>query len=126
MKSIKGDLLGTTEFTEHLLDAKRFLELAKDPSYMIIDIREPGERETYPVQLKHTKAIPIDNFITLLEKDRVIPKSNLLILDNVGKQVRWLQYYLKQYQRTNYHFLKDGVQTLPRDSEPNTGQNTED
>lgn len=35
--------------------------------------------------------------------------KDLLIFDQVGKQVQWLEYYLMEYGYKNYWFLKDGA-----------------
>mgnify|MGYP003502318962 FL=1 len=35
--------------------------------------------------------------------------NQLLIMDAVGKQVEWIQYYLEAGGYTNYYFLDKGV-----------------
>ena len=37
------------------------------------------------------------------------PDETLLLFDQVGKQIKWLQYYLEEYGYTNYMFLDGGA-----------------
>ena len=38
--------------------------------------------------------------------------KTLFIYDAVGKQVRWLQYYLEQQNAGRYYFMKGGAQAF--------------
>jgi hypothetical protein len=54
-------------------------------------------------------AQPIDDFIKRVVKKGLLQDSTLLIFDQVGKQVRWLMYYLEASGYTNYYFLSGGA-----------------
>lgn len=114
----KGTLMGKTpvaldKLISHSMLAKKkipydeFKKKTQDPGAMVIDIREPFQRETIP-QLPQLRNIPSDRFAELIKKGEFKDKE-LLILDAVGKQVEWIQYYLEMYGYTNYFFLDKGV-----------------
>ncbi len=68
------------------------------------------EKDPFPLRGEYPKLqmISTEDFVAILEKGAV-PKEKVLVLDNVGKQVRWLQYYLEKEGVSNYSFLKGGV-----------------
>jgi len=89
------------------LKFEEFKKKAQNPAAMVVDIREPFQRETIP-QLPALRNIPSDRFAELLKTGEFKGKE-LMILDAVGKQVEWIQYYLEMYGYTNYYFLDKGV-----------------
>lgn len=114
----KGTLLGTTPVPVNKLISKEafakrkvsygeFKKKAENPDAMIIDIREPVQREVVP-PLAGLRNIPSDRLVDLLKSGEFKGKE-LLILDAVGKQVEWVQYYLEQYGYEKYVFLDKGV-----------------
>jgi rhodanese-related sulfurtransferase len=114
----KGTLMGKTpvpvnKLISHEMLAKKkinydeFKKKTQNPGAMVIDIREPFQRDTIP-QLPMLRNIPSDRFAELLKKGEFKDKE-LLILDAVGKQVEWIQYYLDMYGYKNYYFLDKGV-----------------
>ncbi|MBI1920404.1 MAG: sulfurtransferase [Geobacter sp.] len=84
-----------------------FKKKADGADAVVIDIREPFQRKEVP-QVPKLRNIPSDRLLKLLESGE-FKKNDLLILDAVGKQVEWLQYYLEKYGYKDYWFLKDGV-----------------
>lgn len=84
-----------------------FKKKAEKSDAVVIDIREPFQRKDIP-QVPKLRNIPSDRLLKLLESGE-FKKNDLLILDAVGKQVEWLQYYLEKYGYKDYWFLKDGV-----------------
>jgi len=114
----RGTLMGKTpvpldKLISHDMLAKRkisydeFKKKTQAPGTMVIDIREPFQRETVP-QLPMLRNIPSDRFAELIKKGEFKDKE-LLIMDAVGKQVEWVQYYLDMYGYKNYYFLDKGV-----------------
>ena len=101
-KLISGEML-----KKRMLSYDEFKKRAQDPGAMVIDIREPMQREKVP-QLAGLRNIPSDRFTELLKKGEFKDKE-LLVLDAVGKQVQWIQYYLEMYGYKNYAFLDKGV-----------------
>jgi rhodanese-related sulfurtransferase len=76
----------------------------------VFDIRDPNERSETKFSLPKMKVMSFDTMVDLINKNsKAVPTSNILIVDNVGKQVRWLQYYLEKKGFKNYYFLKGGV-----------------
>ncbi len=114
----KGMLMGETPVRTDKLISKEMLAKKKiayeefktksqNPAAVVVDIREPVQREKVP-PLPALRNIPSDRFAELVKMGEFKGKE-LLILDAVGKQVDWIQYYLEQYGYTNYFFLDKGV-----------------
>ncbi len=94
-------------FERRKIGFANFRKKAERPNAFNIDIREPFQRREIP-PIPKLRNIPPDRLVKLLEEDRFKDKE-LLILDAVGKQVRWLQYYLEKYGYRDYYFLSKGV-----------------
>lgn len=103
-------LISREHFDKHLMPAVEFIKTAGDKA-VIIDIRDRIQRDGFYIFSGHENSIPLN------EKDRlqaVIRKAKndgrpLYIYDAVGKQVRWLQYYLEAENVTDYYFMKGGA-----------------
>lgn len=61
------------------------------------------------MRLPDTTKLSLDEMVGFLAKPGALPPSGLLVYDNVGKQVRWVQYYFEKHGITDYYFLKGGV-----------------
>ena len=118
----RGTLLGQTPvdtkkiISKDALAAKtlsydKFAEAANAGGAMIIDVRDPIQREK-KLSLKGIKNIPLDRMKNLV-KAKKFQDKHLLIFDAVGKQVKWLQYYLEENGYKNYSFLLKGVSSAP-------------
>jgi rhodanese-related sulfurtransferase len=114
----KGTLLGKTPvpvdklissemLAKRMINYDEFKKRAQNSGAIVVDIREPFQREKIP-QLAGLRNIPSDRFTELLNKGEFKDKE-LLILDAVGKQVQWIQYYLEMNGYKNYAFLDKGV-----------------
>ena len=122
----RGALLGQTPADKSKLIAKAdlngkklswndFSAGASAGNAMVIDTRDPFQRakgsdlpQNKAVNLKGVRNIPMDRLVGLLKKGE-FKNKNLMIFDAVGKQIRWLQYYLEDYGYSNYAFLNKGV-----------------
>ena len=93
-----------------LISAKSGVQAA-DPAYRVYDIREKSDRIAHPMTFSNDVRLTLDGFVAALRKGE-IPKSKLLLYDNVGKQVVWLQYYLEKHGIKDYAFLKGGVRAV--------------
>ena len=89
------------------LDWTKFKAAAAEAGVMIIDVRDPIQREK-KLGLKGTKNIPLDRVKNLVKAKKFQDKK-LLIFDAVGKQVKWLHYYMEENGYKNYYFLTKGV-----------------
>ena len=114
----KGVLMGATpvpadkvitkeQFEEKMiLGFDEFLTKAQEKDSIAIDIRDPIQRGVIP-DIPLLRNIPLDRLLPLLKQGEFKDKR-LLIVDNVGKQIRWLQYYLEHYGYRQYFFLEKG------------------
>lgn len=115
-ETAKNAFISKEAFNAVNLSPTDFLAKAKSHEYTTIEIRDPNERAEYPVNLPTLKALSFDNLVKLLKKgSRAVPKNNLLVFDNVGKQTKWVQYYLEREKVTNYYFLKGGIRQWQAD-----------
>ena len=113
---LKASLISDSQFNAVLLPPKEFLARSKSGGYTVIDIRDPDERSQTHFSLPKMKIMSFDTIVKLIKTNsKAVPSSNLLVLDNVGKQVQWLQYYLKKAGIRNYYFLKGGVRELKKE-----------
>ena len=105
-----GRIITTGEFRERQVDFDEFKRLAAEPDTVVIDIRDPFQRDLLP-RIDHIRNIPLDPLLDLVVS-RVWTEKQLLFFDAVGKQVRWLQYFLESYGYFEYAFLRGGVRSL--------------
>lgn len=110
-----GKLISKDALNARMLGWADFSAQADAAKTVVIDIRDPFQRtkdSTLPqnknVKLKKVRNIPLDRLAKLLANGE-FKDEQLLIFDAVGKQVRWLQYYLEDEGYTNYAFLDKGV-----------------
>jgi rhodanese-related sulfurtransferase len=95
------------------IDFAEFKQRAGNPDVVVIDAREPFQRKEIPA-LSMLRNIPSDRLVELIAKGEFRDKQ-LLILDAVGKQVEWIQYYLEQHGHSDYFFLDKGVAGAARE-----------
>jgi len=103
----KEKLIPKSTFAKKLIGYDEFKKKAANPDTVVVDIREPIQRDVIP-QIQGLRNIPSDRMVDLIKKGEFKDKQ-LLILDAVGKQVEWLQYYLEAKGYSNYLFLEKGV-----------------
>jgi rhodanese-related sulfurtransferase len=96
-----------------LLPFEEFEREARKPNTLVIDIRDPFQRDVVP-RLADIRAIPLDPLLDLVTS-RIWTEKRLLFFDAVGKQVRWLQYFLKAYDYFDYGFLDGGIRAIADD-----------
>lgn len=106
-------IITQAQFAERLLDYDDFTAQAMDRDTIVIDIRDPFQREMRP-RLHGIRNIPLDPLLDLVTS-RIWTEKRLLFFDAVGKQVRWLQYFLESYGYFDYAFLKRGVRSISGD-----------
>lgn len=110
-----GKLISKDALNAKKLDWAAFSAKAAEKDAMVVDVRDPFQRakdasldQNKSVNLKGVRNIPLERLTKLLSKGEFKNKQ-LLIFDAVGKQVRWLQYYLEEGGYSNYAFLAKGV-----------------
>lgn len=105
-------LIPKSELLPKMLDSELFLSQASGDNATLIDVRDNFQREDSQT-LKNSRSVPVDRFYKWLKAGNG-KDSTLYIADAVGKQVRWLQYYLVEFGYENYYFLKGGVASLEK------------
>jgi rhodanese-related sulfurtransferase len=110
-----GRIISPLEFETHLLDYDAFAEKAAEKDTIVIDIRDPFQRDVIPA-LDDVRPIPLDPLLDLVVS-RIWTEKQLLFFDAVGKQVRWLQYFLESYGYFDYAFLEGGVRSIAGDAD---------
>jgi len=103
----KERILSKEAFKAKLIGFDEFKARAAQPGVVVIDIRDPFQRDRTP-EIPMLRNIPLDR-LTQLISEKKLKGENFLFLDAVGKQVQWLQYYLEEHGYPNYAFLDKGV-----------------
>ncbi len=105
-------LISKPAFKKKCLPFKKFKSNAKSKKSIVIDVRDSIQRTKKLRGLKKVKKIPLDKFIPNFVEKKVHRDKSLLIFDQVGKQVRWLEYYLVANGYKDYHFLAGGATSV--------------
>ncbi|PLX50271.1 MAG: sulfurtransferase [Desulfobulbaceae bacterium] len=102
-------LISRDAFAARNISFDEFKQAAADAGSMVIDIRDHVQRSHNLPEVGGVRHIPLDNFIPNFVERKVNQDKKLLIFDQVGRQTRWLQYYLEASGYRNYAFLKGGA-----------------
>lgn len=106
-------LIPKSNFKKRLLSPDDFSTraTAEDKKYMIIDVRDKFQRAGvgfYP-GLERWASLDQQKKLNSYVKRALKQGRTLLIYDEVGKQVRWLQYALEKAGAKNYYFMHHGA-----------------
>jgi len=102
-KVYESRLLDPNEFSERIFDG--------DANTMVLDVRDMYQRAGvgfYPGKERWVNLDDTDKLIKYLEKVKS-KNQTLFVYDEVGKQVRWLQYALEDMGIKNYYFMNKGA-----------------
>lgn len=111
-ETVATSLISKDKFEAACLDPDAFKAKTADAAFKVFDVRDRTDRAAKQVKFRDDVGASLDEFVGFLEKGVVVPKEKVLLYDNVGKQVVWLQYYLDKYGIKEYYFLKGGVKAL--------------
>lgn len=108
-----SDIISRSMFKKRLLDPTTFETeaFARGNKTMILDVRDKYQRGAagfFPAQevwASMDDQAKLQNLIEMAKKEN----RTLFIYDEVGKQVRWLQYALEQAKVKNYFFMDNGA-----------------
>lgn len=102
-------LIGKDKLQAHILSPAEFEKRIGDNS-LILDVRDQFQREAITLFPMRQRSVPLDNkaLQKYVEQARQEGKT-LLIYDEAGQQVRWLQYYLESEKVAAYYFLAGGA-----------------
>ncbi len=104
-------LLGKKDFKSRQIEPADFIKKMKDNKVAVLDIREPAQRgliELFPYRQENITMDDKINLNKFLDKIKATGKT-LLVYDEAGRQVRWLQYHLQDKNISNYFFMAGGV-----------------
>lgn len=104
-------LIGKQDLDRHMISVDRFEELAARKDVIVLDIREPLQREGVALFPGIDKEADMDDKTELNKyiDDALRNNKTLLVYDGVGKQVVWLMYYLEDRGLKRYAFMKGGA-----------------
>ena len=102
-------LISKPAFKEKCLAWEVFQDEGGKSGVMVIDVRDHIQKSGDLPGLEGARGIPLDTFIPNFVAKKVNQDQTLLIFDQVGKQIKWLQYYLEKYGYTDYYFLSGGA-----------------
>lgn len=109
----KSDIIPSSKFKSRLLTPKKFgyNVFNKGKRNIVLDVRDKFQRGAagfFPGKeqwISLNKEEKLKNFIHKAKQDN----KTLYIYDEVGKQVRWLQYALEDADMKNYYFMGKGA-----------------
>ena len=87
---------------------RAFIDMMRSGKHRIYDVRDNDQRKNNPIRVANTAKLDVKQFITFLQKG-VVPTQNILVFDNGGNQVKWLQYHLEHHGIEGYTLLTGGV-----------------
>lgn len=109
-------LIPKSTFKSYCIEFDEFKQLASKGA-VVIDARDGVQKSQKLPGLKGAKNIPFDKLIpNVITKGRMKDKQ-LLIFDQVGKQVRWLMYYMVENGYQDYKFLKGGATAVLKEQD---------
>lgn len=104
-------LISSEQFAKHLITPDSFGDRVANGKTIVLDVRDRFQREGLSLFVGREYRVNLDDnnrLRHLVNKARRNGKT-LLVYDAAGKQVRWLQYHLKNIGVKNYYFMKGGV-----------------
>lgn len=101
-------LLSRSALNSRLLEAEPFSEKVGDNS-LVLDVRDESQREATRLYPFHQRNFTLDdpNLAKSIKKAAKEGKT-ILVYDQAGQQVRWLQYLIESLEISDYYFLKGG------------------
>lgn len=107
------DIIPKTAYSKRLLKPDEFSQRAYDmgDASLILDVRDKYQRGATGFFVNKERWASLDDQPKLKAylRQAAAEKKTLFIYDEVGKQVRWLQYTLEEEKIHDYYFMKDGA-----------------
>jgi len=105
-------LISKAKLNEHMLDPEAFGTRVGNDT-IVLDIRETIQKNALNLFPMFQHSVPLDNTKLQAYVDKARNESKtMMIYDAVGKQVRWLQYYLEEENVKSYYFMKGGAKAF--------------
>lgn len=113
-------LISDAQFNARVLKPKDF-EARIGPSTLVLDVRDAVQRRVIPFSSRIKESWAQLDEPTKLDaviEQAIRDKKTLLVYDQVGRQVRWFQYYLENKGMKDYYFLKGGAEAYANTMPP--------
>ena len=107
-----------SEFQAKTISFEEFKTAARKGG-IVIDVRDAIQRTQDLPGLGASLKIPIDVFMNNFAPNWKNQDKSFFIFDQVGKQVRWLEYSLIENGYTKYVFLKGGATSVLKEQNYN-------
>jgi rhodanese-related sulfurtransferase len=105
-------LISKDKLEAHMLAPETFGKRVSKNT-IVLDIRETMQKNTINLFPMRQRSVPLDNQKLKSYVDRAKRENKtLMVYDAVGKQVRWLQYYLEDEGVKHYYFMKGGAKAF--------------
>lgn len=102
-------LLSKEKLAQHMLEPEAFGRRVGADT-IVLDIRDTMQKNAISLFPMQQRSVPLDNAKLKVFVDQAKSENKtLMIYDAVGKQVRWLQYFLEEQQVPSYYFMKGGA-----------------
>jgi rhodanese-related sulfurtransferase len=111
----KKQLIPASEFERRCISFEEFREKAKGTNVMIFDLRDSIQDSGKLPGLDGVRQVPVDKFTANFVQKKMELDKTLLVFDQVGKQIEWVQYYLLEHGYQKYFFLKGGATAVLKD-----------
>lgn len=107
-----SQLISKETLEQHMLSPEEFGQRVGDNT-IVLDIRDTIQKNAINLFPMRQHSVPLDNtqLKAYVEQAKKQNKT-LLFYDAVGKQVRWLQYYLENEGVQHYYFMKGGAKAF--------------
>jgi rhodanese-related sulfurtransferase len=113
----KKQLIPKSELKKFTLDYELFKQKATVINAVVIDARDPMQRMQKLPGFEKALPIPLDKLIKNVINKGNLKDKQLMIFDQVGKQVQWLMYYLVDQGYSNFFFLEGGATSVLKEQE---------
>lgn len=111
-------LIPFDEFKKLCLDFEQFKQkISAAKNAAVIDARDPMQRTRKLPGYEDAMPIPLDKLIRNVIDKGNLKDRQLFIFDQVGRQARWLMYYLNAQGYKDYYFLDGGATSVLKEQE---------
>ena len=118
IRAPQTQLIPYDEYLKISLDFTTFKQkVAESPNAKVVDARDPKQRTSTLPGFENAMPIPLDKLIANVINKGYMKDDQLFIFDQVGRQARWLMYYLNEKGYRNYYFLKGGATAVLREQQ---------
>lgn len=108
-------LVSEEKFNSKNLDYGSFKEKAAKSNAVVLDVRDPLEREGHLPGFEKALKVPTDKLVKNIIKKGNMKDKKLYIFDHGGRRVKWLMYSLIDNGYTDFYFLNGGATSVSKE-----------